>query len=392
MLAAAIAELRAGRLADAERIARSVCDQAPNDARAFHLAGVLAHQLKRGDAAALLGRAVAIDPGLAEAHNDRGAILAAGGALAEALSCFEQAVKLKPGYAEARNNLGRALRSVGRLDEAAAQFGHVLAAAPGSPLVHFELATVLELTADIAGAEAHYRKAAGLRADFLDAHLRLAVLLQRTGRLPEALAAAERATAIAPGNAGVRNNLGNILRAMERHADAITQYEAALRIDPNSVAAHYNLGMTLRAETRIGEAREHFARALALKPDFLEAELAQCIAELPAVYASTAEIDERRAAYADRLAAFSAKLESADVPATFIDAIGAHQPFYLPYQGRDDRELQSQFGAAVCKIMAARYQPLDMPAAPAADEPVRLAIVSGFFRSIRTGRFRSRAG
>ena len=178
----------------------------------------------------------------------------------------------------------------------------------------------------------------------------------------------------------MRNNLGNILRAMERHADAITQYEAALRIDPNLVAAHYNLGMALRGETRIGEAREHFARALALKPDFLEAELAQCIAELPAVYASVAEIDERRAAYAGRLASFSAKLESSDIPATFIDAIGAHQPFYLPYQGRNDRELQSQFGAAICKIMAARYQPLDMPAAPAADEPIRLAIVSGFFR------------
>jgi protein O-GlcNAc transferase len=380
MLAAAIAELRAGRLVDAERIARSVCDQAPNDARAFHLAGVLAHQLKRGDAAVLLGRAVAIDPALAEAHNDRGAILAAGGALAEALSCFEQAVKLKPGYAEARNNLARALRSVGRLDEAAVQFGHVLAAAPGSPLIHLELGTVLELTADLAGAEEHYRKAVALRADFLDAHLRLAALFQRSGRGTEALAAAERAAAIAPGNAGVRNNLGNILRAMERHADAITQYEAALRIDPNSVAAHYNLGMALRGETRIGAAREHFAQALALKPDFLEAELAQCIAELPAVYASTAEIDERRAAYAGRLAAFNAKLESADIPATFIDAIGAHQPFYLPYQGRDDRELQSQFGAAICKIMAARYQPLDVPVPPAADEPIRLGIVSGFFR------------
>jgi protein O-GlcNAc transferase len=380
MLAAALAELRAGRLVDAEGIARSLCDQAPNDARAFHLAGVLAHQLKRGDAAALLGRAVAIDPGLAEAHNDRGAILAAGGALAEALSCFEHAVKLKPGYAEARNNLARALRSVGRLDEAAVQFAHVLSAAPGSPLVHFELATVLELTADIAGAEEHYRKAVALRADFLDAHLRLAALLQRSGRGPEALAAAERAVAIAPGNAGVRNNLGNILRAMERHADAITQYEAALRIDPNLVAAHYNLGMALRGETRIGEARAHFARALALKPDFLEAELAQCIAELPAVYASAAEIDERRTAYAGRLAAFSAKLESASIPATFIDAMGAHQPFYLPYQGRDDRELQSQFGAAVCKIMAGRYQPLDMPAAPVADEPIRLGIISGFFR------------
>ncbi len=380
MLKIAIGHLQAGRLLDAERIARKVCDHVPANARAFHLAGTLAHQLKRGDAVALLSRAVTIDPRLAEAHNDRGVILAAGGAMAEALSCFERAVKLKPGYAEARNNLGRALRAVGRLDEAAAQFERVLAALPGSPLVHFELAVVRELLADLAGAEEHYRNASALRPDFLDAHSRLAALLQKTGRLPEALATAERAAAIVPGDAGVRNNLGNVLRAMDRHGEAVRQYEVALRIDPTSFAAHYNLGMALRGESRIAEARQHFARALTLKPDFMEAELAQCIAELPALYASAAEIDERRTAYAERLAAFNAKLEGRRIPETLVDVVGAHQPFYLPYQGCDDRELQSLYGTAVGKIMAASYVAPNFPMPPAVDEPIRLGIVSGFFR------------
>ena len=380
MLEAAIGHLRAGRLLDAERVARSVCERVPNHARAFHLAGVLAHQLKRNDAAALLGRAVAIDPRMAEAHNDQGAILAANGSFAEALACFERAVKLKPDYVEARNNLAHALRSSGRPGEAAVQFEKVLAAAPNSSLAHFNLAAVLELTADLARAEEHYRRALSLRSDFLDAHLRLVALLQRTGRLAESLAAAERAASVAPRDAGVRNNLGNVLRAMNRRSESIMQYEAALRIDPASFAAHYNLGMALRGETKIAEAREHFAQALVLKPDFLEAEFAQCIAELPALYASIAEIEERRAAYASRLAAFAPKLESASIPATFVDAIGAHQPFYLPYQGHDDRALQSQYGAAVCRFMAARYEPAAMPALPAAGEPIRLGIVSGFFR------------
>jgi protein O-GlcNAc transferase len=380
MLKIAIGHLQAGRLLDAERIARAVCARAPNDARAFHLAGVVAHQLKRSDAGALLGRAVAIDPRLAEAHNDRGVILAAEGTLAEALPCFERAVKLKPGYAEARNNLGRALRSVGRLEEAAAEFRHVLTAAPGAPMVHFELAVVLELLADLPGAEEHYRTASALRPDFLDAHVRLAALLQKIGRLAEALTAAERAAAVVPGDAGARNNLGNVLRAMNRHKEAIRQYEAALRIDPTSFAAHYNLGVALRGEARIAEARQHFAEALALKPDFWEAELAQCIAELPALYANAAEIDERRSAYAERLAAFSAKLEDQRIPGTLVDAIGAHQPFYLPYQGRDDRELQSLYGAAVTKVMAARYETASLPKPPAVDQPIRIGIVSGFFR------------
>jgi protein O-GlcNAc transferase len=167
---------------------------------------------------------------------------------------------------------------------------------------------------------------------------------------------------------------------MERRDDAMTQYQAALRIDPNSFAAHYNLGMALRGEAGIAEAREHFSRALALKPDFLEAELACCMAELPALYQYPAEIDERRAAYANRLKPLREKLAKGNGPAALVDAIGSHQPFYLPYQGRNDRELQSLYGAAVCSALGARFATPVSPPPPAAQEPIRLGIVSGFFR------------
>src|SRR5712664_2907083 len=144
-LAAAMAQHRAGRLADAERLYRLVCDADPKNARAFHLLGVVAHQLRRPDAASLVGRAVMLDPDFAEAHNDRGVSLAAGGLFADALSCFERAVALNPGYDEARNNLGRGLRSLGRFDEAVGQFELVLKGTPRSPVGHFNLASVLEL-------------------------------------------------------------------------------------------------------------------------------------------------------------------------------------------------------------------------------------------------------
>jgi protein O-GlcNAc transferase len=380
ILAAAIAQHRAGRLLDAERMYRLACQAAPNNARAFHLAGVVAHQLRRNDAAALLGRAVSLGPDVAEAHNDRGVVLAANGSFAEALPCFERAVQINPGYAEARVNLGRALRALGRPGEAATQFEQVLKTAPDSPLGHFNLASALDLAGRLDAAETHYRRAIDLRSDFLDAHIHLAALLQKTDRAGEALACAERAVAIAPNNAGARNNLGNILRAMERRDDAIAQYQAALRIDPGSFAAHYNLGISRRGEAGITEAREHFCRAVALKPDFLEAEFAGCMAELPALYDDPAEIDERRAAYDRRLTELSAKLEAGSDAGALVDAIGSHQPFYLPYQGRNDRELQTRYGSMVCGVLGARYETPDLPGPPAANEPIRVGIVSGFFR------------
>ena len=379
-LAAAMDQHRAGRLADAERLYRLVCDTDPKNARAFHLLGVVAHQLNRPDAALLVGRAVTLDPDFAEAHNDRGVILAANGLFADALPCFEKAVALKSGYHEARNNLGRGLRSLGRLDEATRQFELVLKSTPDSPLAHFNLASMLELTGERPAAEKHYRNAVSLRPNFVDAHLHLAALLQDTDRLPEALAHAERAVALRPDSAGARNNLGNILRTMGRRDDAIAQYEMALRINPSSFTAHYNCGVALRGEARIAEARAHFAQAFALKPDFLEAGLALCMAELPAIYADVSEIAERRDAYASRLARLCADVESAGAPAALADAIGSHQPFYLPYQGRNDRELQASYGSLVCKIMAARYTTPVLPDPPGLHEPIRLGIVSGFFR------------
>ena len=154
-LAAALAHHRAGRLAEAERLYRLVCDTDPTNARAFHLLGLVAHQLSRPDAASLVGRAVTLDPDFAEAHNDRGVILAANGLFADAVPCFEKAVALKPGYHEARNNLARGLRALGRLDEATKQFELVLKSTPDSPVAHFNLASMLELTGEKPAAARH---------------------------------------------------------------------------------------------------------------------------------------------------------------------------------------------------------------------------------------------
>jgi protein O-GlcNAc transferase len=167
---------------------------------------------------------------------------------------------------------------------------------------------------------------------------------------------------------------------MGRRDDAIAQYETALTIDPGSFMAHYNCGVALRGQTRIAEASAHFARAFALKPDFLEAELALCMAELPALYEDESDIAERREAYAGRLARLCADVENASAPAALADAIGSHQPFYLPYQGCNDRELQSLYGSLVCKVMAAKYKVPAFPKPPGPHEPIRLGIVSGFFR------------
>ena len=379
-LAAGLAQHQAGRLPEAEGFYRAACDADPKNARAFHLLGVVMHQLRRPEAADMLARAAALRPDVAEIHNDHGVILVANSRLAEALGCFEQALALRSNYPEARANLARSLRSLGRRDEAVKQFEAVLREAPQAIPVHLELAATLEAMGEMARAEQHLRQSLTLQPRFFEACLHLARLLQLQDRPAEAVEFAKRAVALRPDSAGALNNLGNVLRALGRSEQAIARYREALRIDPNLVMAHYNCGLALRSQARIAEAREHFARAFALQPQALEAELALCMAELPPLYDTPAEIDERRTAYADRLAQLATDVEKAGTPARLADEIGAHQPFYLPYQGRNDRALQSVYGALVCKVMAARYGAPVLPKTPAPNEPIRIGIVSGFFR------------
>jgi len=380
LVAAAMEHHRAGRLGEAERLYRLACAADAGNARAFHLLGVVAHQLGRHDAADLLGRALALEPGWAEAHNDRGVILAAEGKLAEAAAHFDRAVALKPDSIEARTSLAMALQRLGRLDESVEHFERVLARAPASAPARVHLAMALRQQGRLGEAATHYETALSLRPGIADVHLGLAAVLQELGRLDEALAHCERAVALKPDMAGARNNLANVLRELGRVDEAVAQYDRALAIDPNFFIAHYNRGVALRRLGDIAAARADFARAFALRPDFLEADFAACVAELPVLYGETAEIAERRAAYGAHLDRLHAEVARSPAPAALAEAVGSHQPFYLAYQGEDDRVLAARYGAVVCRIMAARFDAPRLPPPPSAGEPVRLGVVSGFFR------------
>jgi protein O-GlcNAc transferase len=379
-LAAAMEHHRAGRLAEAERLYRLVCAADPVNARALHLLGIVAHQLGKPDAVDIVGRARALAPNVAEVHNDHGALLAAQGRFGEAAASFGQAVALKPDYGEALGNLGTALHRLGRLDEAVAQFTTALERAPNSIAARLHLAMALRQQGRLAAAAAHYEQVLALHPGVVDAHVNLGALLQELGRLDDALVHCEQAVALRPDAAGARNNLANVLRELGRLDEALGQYDRALTLDPKLAMAHYNRGLALRRVGDIVAARAAFARAFALAPRLLEAELAACMAELPVIYADEAGIAERRAAYDAHLARLEAEVARGGVPASLADAIGSHQPFYLAYQGEDDRDLQARYGALVCRIMAARFPDPPLPPPPPAGEPIRLGIVSAFFR------------
>ena len=212
MLEAGIAEHRAGRLGEAERIYRGILALEPGNSEPLHRLGMVALQTGHGHAAIELMRraiancAIANRPEDAAYWIDLGIALQTQGELAEAMRSYERTLELKPESAAAWSNRGLALHSLGRLEEAAAS-----------------LEWAIELNPEVAVT-----------------HANLGNVRQAQGRLEEAEASQRRAIALQPANAEAYCNLGSVLDLMGKFQDSVAAYERALALRPDLAAARWN--------------------------------------------------------------------------------------------------------------------------------------------------------
>jgi protein O-GlcNAc transferase len=369
----------AGRLKEAHQLCLEICEGDPQYFQAFHLGGILAHRLGRDDAASLIQRAVELRPDVAEIHNDLGVVLAARGRFAEASAAFARATAIKPNYGDAQINLASALARQGQYEDAARIYAKLLASGAKSGAIHLAFGNVLMRLRRPADALIHYEAAVAFDPNSLAARYGLARALGSAGRLPEAIARLEEVARLIPRSAEAHNNLGNAFRELGRLDEAVAHYETALKLQPTLAGASYNLGMALRAQARFPQARAAFARTLTRAPDLLAAKLALCMTELRPLYRSQSEIADSRDAYQRELLELGERLNRGPIVEDLADAVGAHQPFYLPYQGGSDRDLQARYGDLVCSIMAARYPSARLTRA-SAPERINVGVASGFLR------------
>ncbi len=338
---------QAGRLAEAEAIYRRILDGNADHADGLQLLGALSLQLGRTDEAIeLLRRAVAVNPNYAVAHSNLGVALQKRGEIEQAVSHWEKALALQPDYAQAYCNLARALGEQGKT---------------GLALACWERAVALQ-PHDV-----------GALGDF-------AAALQRANRFGEAITHYERALALKPDHVEMHCGFADALRKAGRPSEAIARYQSALALAPDHVGVHIAIGGVLETEGKTGDATAHYERALALKPDLAHLRFRLCTAQLPILYLDEAEIEGRRTAYRRRLEQLCADVKAGRAVGDLAAAVGSNQPFYLPYQGQSDRDLQSMYGTLVCRAIADKYPAATMPPPPAPGEKLRLGIVSGFFR------------
>ena len=175
-----------GRLAEAERIYREVLQQQPNHFEALHLLGVIALQTRHPEPAVeLIGKAIALNPEIAEAYFNRGLALQKLGRPEAALLSFDRAIALKPDFAKAYSNRGNALRDLQRYTAALASYDRAIALRPDHAEAYSNRGMVLGNLKRYTDALASYDKAIALKPDLAWAHWNRSLCLLLLGRFEE---------------------------------------------------------------------------------------------------------------------------------------------------------------------------------------------------------------
>jgi predicted O-linked N-acetylglucosamine transferase (SPINDLY family) len=354
----------------------------PEHPLALHNLGVLrAAQGRRMEAIELIRRAAQADPGSAPAHANLGALLLAEGLAEEAEPCFFRAVLADPTSCAAACGLADVQAAQGRHDEAEKSYRRALELDGKYTPAMTGLGIALMRLNRVQEAGDLFCQALVLQPSAAPAHYNVANALKASGRLEEAAIFYREALQLDPSFADAWTNLGNLMRALEDEAQALACHKVARDLRPADPRAHLNLGQIYKDRGEVELARAELNAASMLDPSDVSARLALCMAELPMTYTGPDEIVSARARYAERLEALIADYERTPRPEAFAAAIGSSQPFYLAYQGRNDRELQARYGAFVCKVMA-DHRPLQQALPlPQPGERIKVGVVSGFFRA-----------
>lgn len=212
--------------------------------------------------------ALALNPGIADAHNNLGITLQELGRLDEAVAAFRAALAINPALAPVLTNLGNALRAGGAADLAADALARAAQDGTADQAPAFNSLGVAQFDRGrIADALAAFRRAVTLDPSYVDAHVNHGHALRATGRLDDAVVAYAAAVALRPDYVEALNALAVVQTERGAYDSAVEALERALAIEPDYADAHANLGNIHLEHDRLDAAAACYRRALAARPD-----------------------------------------------------------------------------------------------------------------------------
>jgi tetratricopeptide (TPR) repeat protein len=214
-----------------------------------------------------LEKTVALNPGLAVAHNQLGLMALRGAQQAEAEQHFKKALVIDPSFAEAESNLGVLYSQQGKNAEAARLFQQATQNDPKYTKAYVNLGLLMAQQGATSDAERQFQTAIQVDPSYAGAYAALGMLQGKTGRGAEAVKTFAKAVALEPKSAEAHLNLGIALVDQFDRPDGFKEFSEAVRLDPNLSAAHYNLGRFFFETGKYEDAARELETAVRLQPD-----------------------------------------------------------------------------------------------------------------------------
>jgi len=162
-------------------------------------------EINKAPSGAAISRAQSESHATSAAHKTCGDECFDKGAVDEAADCYRKAIAADPGFAQAHCRLADAFKAQGKLNEAISGYRKALELSPNLADAHFGLGVCLLERSDPQNARVCFENAVGIRPDFVRAHNSIGFALLELGRPAEALARFQKALAIEPENGMARH-------------------------------------------------------------------------------------------------------------------------------------------------------------------------------------------
>ena len=412
---------QSGNLGQAALQCETILEKNPKEISALHFLGIIYQQLKNYDAAIkYLMIALQLDPNSPEGIYNLGSAFEKKGALDEAINCYQKVILLHPSFVDAYLRLGNIFLAEGRFDKAISCYQKTIELNPSNIGTYYNLGVAFQKKEEFDKAISCYQKVIHYNPKFVDAYINLGISLKKTGKINDAIVYYQKALDLNPTNYLIHtllgdvfhlkgqldetlqyfqkakdlnptcidtySNLGNALAEKGQFDEAIKCFQESLQLNPNYDLAYYSIGNTLYKQGKMNEAIASYDRALNINPKNYVPRFARCFSQLPMIYIDELSIHTSRSNYYKELLnvyeMISLENPSDIKKAAAAEAVGVKQPFYLAYQGLNDKDLQQLYGKCLNKIMLHQYphfmEYLPMPSY-SLGEKIRLGFVSKFF-------------
>ena len=260
-----------GQLQRSENVLRQILQTYPNCAPAYHLLGIIAHQVgKTGLGVDLLGKAIAIDDTQALFHANRGEMCRILERVDEAIAHGQRAVALDPNSVAAHSNLGIAYYDSKDFDKAELHQKRALELEPNFGNALNNMGSICREKNDPDGAISYYQKAAELNPDYIEPLNNMGAVLVEEERPEEAIPILQKAITNKPDYAEAHCNLACSFRQLEQNESALSHFATALSLRPVYPEAHLGIAGIRLEEERPDEAKAVLTAALTDLPNHAE--------------------------------------------------------------------------------------------------------------------------